>query len=399
MKQITNYIVPGFMAGAVKAAIKKPGRLDMSLIYSEVPATPAAVFTKNSVKAAPVLLDMEVMKGRSVRAIIANSGNANACNGNRGMKDALDTAHLAGEALGVDTSDVFVASTGVIGATLPMDRIGAGIKLLPAALKEDGLFDAARGIMTTDTFPKIYGVSEIIGGKEIRIAGIAKGSGMINPNMATMLSFVITDAAVEKRALQAALKAGVDGSFNCVTVDGDTSTNDTVIVLANGTAGNKKITSGGVEYEKFKDALASVLLALAKMVAKDGEGATKLVEVAVEGAASPAEAKLAAKAIANSPLVKTALFAEDANWGRIACAAGYSNAKMNAEKLEIWFDRVCMVKGGVGLGPGAEAKASAVLKKKEYKITVKLGAGESTARVFTTDLSYEYVKINAGYRS
>ncbi len=399
MKELKNYTVRGFRAGAVEAAIKKPGRLDMSLICSDVPAVPAAVFTKNSVKAAPVLLDMEAAKGGHVRAIVANSGNANACNGVRGMKDALRTAHLMGEVLGVNTSDIFVASTGVIGAPLPMERISAGIKLLPGALKDDGLPDAARGIMTTDTFPKIYGVSERIGGKEVRIAGIAKGSGMINPNMATMLSFVITDAAVEKRALQAALKAGVDDSFNCVTVDGDTSTNDTLIVLANGMAGNKKITTTSAEYGQFKKTLGAVLLALAKMVAKDGEGATKLVEVMVEGAKNPAEAKLAAKAVANSPLVKTALFAEDANWGRIACAAGYSGAETGADKLEIWFDRVCMVRGGVGLGPKAEARASEVLKKKEYKIIVKLGAGDASARVFTTDLSYEYVKINAGYRS
>ena len=399
MKELKIYTVPGFKFGAVEAAIKKPGRLDLSLIYSEVPATPAAVFTKNKVKAAPVLLDMEVLKGRTVRAIVANSGNANACNGLKGMNDALKTAHLTGEALGVNTSDVFVASTGVIGANLPMDRMAAGVKLLPAALKEDGLLDAAKAIMTTDTFPKIYGVSEKIGGKEIRIAGIAKGSGMINPDMATMLSFIITDAAVEKRALSAALKEGVDDSFNCVTVDGDTSTNDTVIILANGMAGNETITQKSAEYEQFKEALGAVLLALSKMVAKDGEGATKLVEVVITGAANPADAKKAAKAVSNSPLVKTALFAEDANWGRIACAAGYSGAKMDAENLEIWFDKVCMVKGGVGLGPKAEEKASQVLKKKEFKITVNLGVGEATARVFTTDLSYEYVKINAGYRS
>ncbi|MHB8173451.1 MAG: bifunctional glutamate N-acetyltransferase/amino-acid acetyltransferase ArgJ, partial [Nitrospirota bacterium] len=318
MKEIKTYTVPGFKFGAVEAKVKKPGRLDLSLIYSEVPATPAAVFTKNKVKAAPVLLDIEVAKGRSVRAIVANSGNANACNGIQGMKDALRTAHLTGEAMGVNTSDVFVASTGVIGASLPMGRIAAGIKLLPGSLKEDGILDAAAGIMTTDTFPKIYGVSERIGGKEIHIVGIAKGSGMINPNMATMLSFIVTDAAVQKQALQAALKDGVENSFNCVTVDGDTSTNDTAIILANGMAGNVNITVNSAEYGQFKKTLASVLLALAKMVARDGEGATKLVEVIVEGAASPAEAKKAAKSISNSPLVKTALFAEDANWGRIA---------------------------------------------------------------------------------
>lgn len=399
MKEITKYIVPGFKAGAVMAGIKKSGRLDMALIFSETPAVSAAVFTKNKVKAAPVLLDQFVARKAKARAIVVNSGNANACVGEQGMVDALTMAGDMADALGVDTSDVFVASTGVIGNPMPMDKVTAGIKGLPGALSDGGFPDAAKAIMTTDTFAKICGVKETINGKEISIVGIAKGSGMINPNMATMLCFVATDAAVDKKALKAALTVGVNGSFNRITVDGDTSTNDSVIVLANGKAGNKPITLDGPGYAKFKDALGAVLLKLAKMVVKDGEGATKLVEVVVTGAADAKDAEKAARAIAHSPLVKTAIFAADANWGRIICAAGYSGAKMDPDKTEIWFEDVCMVKKGVGQGPEAEKKATAVMKKPEYKLTVKLGAGKATATIYTTDLSFEYVKINAEYRS
>jgi glutamate N-acetyltransferase/amino-acid N-acetyltransferase len=399
MKEMRKYVVPGFKAGAVMAGIKKAGRLDLSMIYSEAPAVSAAVFTKNKVKAAPVLLDQLVAKKKTARAIVANSGNANACNGGRGMEDALAMADVSAGAVGVNTSDMFVASTGVIGNALPMEKVLRGITALPGVLRADGFEDAARGIMTTDTFHKVCGVKETIGGKAVTLVGIAKGSGMINPDMATMLCFVATDAAIEKRALQAALKDAVDGSFNCITVDGDTSTNDTVIVLANGTAGNVSITISGSGYSKFKTCLEALLLKLAKMVVRDGEGATKLVEVEVAGAASPEDAKRAAKAIANSPLVKTALFAADANWGRIMAAAGYSGARMDPDKVEILFDRVRMVKNGVGQGEKAESGASKVMEKREYKITVNLGAGKSHARVFTTDLTLEYVKINAEYRS
>ncbi len=399
MKETKKYKVLGFKAGAAEAAIKKPGRLDMALIVSDVPAVAAAMFTKNKVKAAPVLYDMHVIKSGKARAIIANSGNANACYGEQGMRDALAMADETAEVLGVNTSDVLVASTGVIGNPLPMDRVKAGIKKLPAALKAEGFEDAARAIMTTDTFPKLCGVKETLGGKEITIVGMSKGSGMIHPNMATMLCFVATDAAVEKAALKAALKDGVEKSFNRTTVDGDTSTNDTVIVLANGTAGNRPVKLDGQGFAKFKDALGAVLLKLAKMVVKDGEGATKLVEVHVAGAASEKDAVKAAKSIAHSPLVKTAMFAADANWGRIICAAGYSGAEMDPDKAEIWFDDVCMVKRGVGQGPEAEKKATEVMKGPEYKLTVKLGAGKESASVFTTDLSFEYVKINAEYRT
>lgn len=399
MKEITKYIVPGFKAGAVMAGIKKSGRLDMALIYSETPAVSAAVFTKNKVKAAPVLLDQLVARKAKARAIVVNSGNANACVGEQGKDDALTIAGDMADALGVNTSDVFVASTGVIGNPMPMDKVTKGIKGLPGALSDGGFPDAAKAIMTTDTFAKICGVKETINGKEISIVGIAKGSGMINPNMATMLCFVATDAAVDKKALKAALTDSVNGSFNRITVDGDTSTNDSVIVLANGKAGNKTITLDGPGYAKFRDALGAVLLKLAKMVVKDGEGATKLVEVIVSGAADAKDAEKAARAIAHSPLVKTAIFAADANWGRIICAAGYSGAKMDPDKTEIWFEDVCMVKKGVGQGPEAEKKATAVMKKPEYKLTVKLGAGKAAATIYTTDLSFEYVKINAEYRS
>lgn len=399
MKKMTKYAVPGFVAGAVEAAIKKPGRLDMALIFSEVPAVSAAVFTANKVKAAPVVLDQLVAKKSKARAIVANSGNANACTGPKGMEDALTTANLTADALGIDTSDVFVASTGVIGLPLPMDRVTAAVAKLPDSLSPDGWEDAARAIMTTDTFMKIYGVKTKIDECDISIVGIAKGSGMINPNMATMLSFVATNAAIDKPALKLALKEATDASFNCITVDGDSSTNDTAIVLANGVAYNPVITKGTEEYAEFRDALAAVLLALARMIVKDGEGATKFVEVVVEGAKDYNDAKKAAKSVANSPLVKTALFAADPNWGRIICAAGYSGAAMDPDAAEIWFDRVCMVKSGVGQGPKAEAKAAVVMKKPEYRLTVKLGAGDASATVYTTDFSYEYVKINAEYRS
>jgi len=399
MKSSKKYMVPGFKAGAVQAGIKKAGRLDLALIFSETPAVSACVFTKNSVKAAPVLLDMEVAKKGRARAVVANSGNANACTGLHGMKDALSMADSVGEAMGVDTSDVFVASTGVIGNKMPMDRVLAGIAKLPASIKADGWEDAARAIMTTDTFVKIYAVKEKIGGKDITVLGIAKGSGMINPNMATMLCFIATDAVVEKAALKAAAKDCVGESFNSITVDGDCSTNDTMIVLANGKAGNTPVKKAGPGYGKFKDALGSVMLNLAKMIVKDGEGATKFVEVEVSGAKDTTDAKKAAKAIANSPLVKTALFAADPNWGRIICAAGYSGAEMDPDSAEVWFDRVCMVKGGSGQGIKAEGLSAKVMLKPEYKITVKLGVGKASARVFTTDFSYEYVKINAEYRS
>lgn len=399
MKKMKKFAVPGFVAGAVEAAIKKPGRLDMALIFSEVPAVSAAVFTQNKVKAAPVVLGQLVAKKPKASAIVANSGNANACTGPKGMEDALTIAHLAAEGLGIDTSDVFVASTGVIGLPLPMERVKAGVTKLPGAVRPDGWEDAARAIMTTDTFMKIYGVKADVAGSDVSIVGIAKGSGMINPDMATMLSFVATNAAIDKPALKSALKEAADASFNCITVDGDSSTNDTAIVLANGVAYNQPIKKGTHEYGQFRDALAAVLLELAKMIVKDGEGATKFVEVVVEGAKDYADAKKAAKSVANSPLVKTALFAADPNWGRIICAAGYSGAQMDPDAAEIWFDKVCIVKCGVGMGINAEMKALAVMKKPEYKLTVKLGAGKASATVYTTDFSYEYVKINAEYRS
>jgi glutamate N-acetyltransferase/amino-acid N-acetyltransferase len=342
---------------------------------------------------------MEVAKSVSVRGVVVNSGNANTCNGPRGMVDVLTTANAAAGVMGVDNSDIFVCSTGVIGLPLPIAAVTRGIGALLSALKADGWEDAARAIMTTDTMPKLSGVKLDIGGKTVTIVGIAKGAGMIQPNMATMLSFVATDADISKPMLKAALKSANGMSFNRITVDGDSSTNDSVILLANGVAGNKRIEKPGKDYTAFVDGLTRVMSELARMIIKDGEGATKLVEVRVTGAATERDADTAARAIANSPLVKTAMFASDPNWGRILCAAGYSGAKLDPDAVSIAFDKVFMVKRGMGLGPKAEAKVAKVMQKDEYAITVDLGVGKASVMILTCDLGYEYVKINAEYRS
>jgi len=369
------------------------------MIFSEVPAVGAGVFTRNAIKSPSVLYDMEVARSKTVRGIVANSGNANTCNGPRGMVDVLATADTAAGLMGVDTSDIFVSSTGVIGLPLPINMVKKGLSALPGALRPDGWEDAARAIMTTDTVPKLSAVKLRLGGKAATVLGIAKGAGMIQPNMATMLCFVATDADISKRMLKAALKAATDVSFNRITVDGDSSTNDSVIVLANGVAGNGRIDKPSVEYYAFLDGLTAVMSGLARMIVKDGEGATKLVEVRVTGAASERDADTAARAISNSPLVKTALYAADPNWGRILCAAGYSGAKLDPDAVSIAFDRTFMVKRGTGLGPDAEAKVEKVMQRDEYVITVDLGAGKSSASILTCDLGHEYVKINAEYRS
>jgi len=399
IKKTASYKVPGFAAGAVPAGIKYKGRLDLAMIFSDVPAVGTGVFTRNAIKSPSVLYDMEVAKSGSVRGIVVNSGNANTCNGPKGFKDVLSTANVAAEFMGVDTSDIFVSSTGVIGLPLPMDRVRKGLAALPGALKTDGWEDAARAIMTTDTVQKISAVKVKLGAMTATILGIAKGAGMIQPNMATMLGFVATDADISKAMLKAALKEAVSASFNRITVDGDSSTNDSVIVLANGVSGNARIDKKGKDYKLFLEGLTRVTSELARMIIKDGEGATKLVEVRVTGAASERDADTAARAVANSPLVKTALFAEDPNWGRILCAAGYSGAKLDPDAVSVSFDKVFMVKRGTGLGPKAEAKVSKVMKKAEYVITVDLGAGKSSASILTCDLGHEYVRINAEYRS
>jgi glutamate N-acetyltransferase/amino-acid N-acetyltransferase len=391
--------IKGFQFSAVEAAIKKPGRKDLALIFSEVPAQACAVFTVNAVKAAPVLLSAERIRDGHAQALLVNSGNANACTGDMGMTVARETSRLVAEGLGIPDEAVQVSSTGVIGVQMPTERFKAAIPALLEGLSSGTLDDIAQAIMTTDTFPKMEAGSARAGGVSYSVAGIAKGAGMIMPNMATMLSFIISDAAVEPVFLETAFRKAVESSFNAITVDGDMSTNDTCLILANGMAGNPPIAPGTPESAEFEKVLHDVLLSLAKQIVKDGEGATKFVEVRVSGAASDTDAKRAAFAIANSSLVKTAFFGQDANWGRIFAAVGYSGAKVDQSRLSLCFNDVCMAKDGVFAGGDAEARGTEVLKLKEFAVSVDLGLGNGTATVYTSDLSHEYVSINADYRT
>ena len=391
--------IKGFKFSAVEAAIKKPGRLDLALIYSDVPATVAAVFTTNKVKAAPLLLSMERVKSGFTRAVVVNSGNANACTGKQGMADATETARLIADSLNLLQDSILVASTGVIGQPLPMERMRNAIPNLVAMLSTSTLAEVSRAIMTTDTFPKMEIRKGEAGAKQYTIAGVAKGSGMIMPNMATMLSFIVTDAAVEPSLLRELFPAAVDSSFNCITVDGDTSTNDTALIMANGMAENPEIRKGTPEAAAFEDLLRDILLSLSRQIVSDGEGATKFVEIVVKGALSDADAKKAAMAIANSLLVKTAFFGQDANWGRILAAVGYSGIDIDQDRVLLCFDDVVVVKNGVFAGGDAESLATEVLKKKQFTVMIDLQLGAGCATVFTSDLSYDYVKINADYRT
>lgn len=389
----------GFRFAAVEAAIKKPGRLDLALIFSDLPAQVAAVYTTNKVQAAPVIISRQRSKSGKCRALLVNSGNANACTGEQGMTDALECGRKTAEALGLSDEELLIASTGVIGQPLPMERFRKGIQPLVDGLDHGTLDDVAKAIMTTDTFEKIERRSGEAGGKPYSIWGIAKGAGMIHPNMATMLSFLVTDADVDGAFLKTAFTQAVDGSFNAVTVDNDTSTNDTAVIFANGAAGTPVIKAGTPEGAAFAALLHDLLLCLAKLIVKDGEGATKFVEIRVKGAASQADAKKAALAVANSMLVKTAFFGQDANWGRIIAAVGYSGAQVEQERVEILFDDVVMATGGIFAGGDAESAGTRVLQQKEFKVTIDLKIGGGEAVVYTSDLSYDYVRINADYRT
>lgn len=391
--------IKGFQFSAVEAAIKKPGRKDLALIFSELPATACAVFTVNKVKAAPVLLSEERIHSGKARAVIVNSGNANACTGENGMIVAKETTRLVAAELGISDIDVQVSSTGVIGVQMPAERIFSAIPELVAGLPSGTLDDIAQAIMTTDTFPKMEARSAEANGIGYTVAGIAKGAGMIMPNMATMLSFIITDANVEPDFLQFTFRQAVDTSFNSITVDGDMSTNDTCLMMANGAANNPTIKSLTPEGDVFASLLHDLLLSLAKQIVRDGEGATKFVEINVVGAKNDSDAKLAANAIANSSLVKTAFFGQDANWGRIFAAVGYSGAEVDQSRLSLCFDDVVMARNGIFAGGDAEARGTEVLKKQEFIVTVDLGLGDGKAKVYTSDLSHEYVSINADYRS
>ena len=392
-----NMLPKGFLFSTAEAAIKKPGRKDLGLIYSQVEANMAGAFTTNKVKAAPVMLDRKRIRAGKGRAIIVNSGNANACTGDRGMEDALLMTDLVAGGLKIRPSDVYVCSTGVIGTPMPMDRVQSKIPDLVADIGRSSLDDIARAIMTTDTFPKMVKKRVKVGNRTGSIAGICKGAGMICPHMATMLCFVMTDIAVSRKALEKALLDAVKLSFNRLTVDGDMSTNDTVLVMANGLLGNQEITEKSGSFSGFKRALSDILCELSKMIARDGEGATKLIEVTVKGAKSERDAEKAAFAVANSNLVKTAVYGNDANWGRIMAALGYSGADIREERIDISFGKVRVVHKG--LTTGKDGEAGRILREKEVKILIDLHIGKASAQVLTCDMTEEYIRVNADYRT
>ncbi len=386
----------GFLACGVRAGLKQQGE-DMALIFSESPATAAGVFTTNLVKAAPVLVCQSRVPSTSVQAIIANAGNANACTGEQGMRDALEMASLTAEALKLAEKDVLVASTGVIGHAMPMDQIRDGIRRAADSLAPDG--GAAKyAIMTTDTRPKEAQIEVLIGGVPVRIGGMAKGAGMICPNVATMLAFITSDAAIGPEALQECLAASAEVSFNCLTVDGDTSTNDSVIMLANGQAANPRIESGTQEWDTFAEALGFVTMSLAKQIAADGEGATKSIEIVVKGTDNWRSARQIALTIANSPLVKTAMFGNDPNWGRILAAAGRSGVDFDPKAANLFFGDKPLVLGGEPIGFDEQAMHE-LLKRKEVYVLLEVGSGPGQATVWTCDFSYDYVRINAEYHT
>ena len=394
-----DFKVPGFLFSGISAGIKKDGKRDLGLIYSQVPAQAAGLFTTNAVKAAPVLLGTKRIKRGLCQAVIINSGNANACTGNQGLEDAKRTSSWVAKGLGTEERLIIPSSTGVIGAPLPMQKIEEGIPKLIDALSPDGWMDAVEAIMTTDTFPKVEVVNCRIKGKKVKICGMVKGAGMIRPNLATMLSFVVTDANIKAPLLQQMLDEVAEFSYNRITVDGETSTNDTVLVLANGESGHPQISRMDRDGALFQLRLQEVCQNLAKSVVRDGEGATKFIEIHVKGARNREDAKRAGYAIAHSPLVKTAFFGMDANWGRILCAIGHSGIRMDPNRIDVFFDRMPIVKNGMGAGGQLEEKAAEVIKNKSFKVTVHLHQGKSEFSVLTTDLSLDYVKINASYRS
>lgn len=392
----------GYKANGIRCGIRKnKDKRDLSLIVSEVRAACAAVYTTNLVKGAPIIVDKMHLADGHAQAIICNSGNANTCNAD-GVEIAEKMSKLAADALGLAENDIVVASTGVIGQRLDITPIAAGIPELATGLSIDGSDKAIEGIMTTDTVPKSVAVEFEIGGKTCRLGGIAKGSGMIHPNMATMLVFITTDASVSPEMLQKALSGDVQNTFNMTSVDGDTSTNDTVVLMANGLAGNAEITSEGADFDEFMKALNTVTVALCRKIAGDGEGATKLLECIVTGAADKKTAKIVAKSVICSSLLKAAMFGADANWGRVLCAIGYSQADVDVNKIDVSFRsskgllEVC--KNGAGID-FSEDSAKEILLEKEIEILVDLNSGSENATAWGCDLTYDYVKINGDYRT
>ena len=395
----------GFLAAGLAAGIKKGNKKDMAMIYSSTPCMAAGTFTTNLVKAAPVKWDQEIVYHQpSAQAVVINSGVANACTGSEGMECCQMTAQEAAKVLNIEPTQVLVASTGVIGQQLPMDQIREGVRnlapLLSGARAASAL--AAQAIMTTDTVPKEVAVTVELGGRTVTIGGMCKGSGMIHPNMCTMLSFVTTDAAISREMLQKALSDVVKDTYNMVSVDGDTSTNDTVLLLANGMAENPEITEDCEDYETFKEALLYVNTCLAKKMAGDGEGATALFEVKVVGAENKEQAVTLAKSVITSNLTKAAIFGHDANWGRILCAMGYSGAQFDPDRVDLYFEsaagKLQIIENGVAVDY-SEEEATRILSEKEVTAVADLKAGDAKATAWGCDLTYDYVKINADYRS
>ena len=407
MKEIKGGVcaAKGFKASAYAAGIKYQGRTDMAMLYSEEPCTVAGTFTTNIFKAAPVVWDRDIVYNRGrARAVVVNSGIANACTGEEGMECARCTAQAAAEALGLEAEDVFLGSTGVIGMQLPVEKLKAGARALAEKLRdgEEAANKAARAIMTTDTHEKEIAYELELGGTTVHIGGMSKGSGMIHPNMCTMLGYITTDAAISQKLLQKILSEVVVDTFNMISVDGDTSTNDTLLIMANGMAGNKQIDSEGEDYDLFRDAVYAVCLHLAKEMAADGEGATKLVECTVRGADTKDHARTLAKSVICSSLTKAAMYGCDANWGRELCALGYSGVTFDPDKVDMYFrtgdHELLIFTHGMGTGY-SEEEASQILSADHVEIIADMHMGEASAVAYGCDLTYDYVKINADYRS
>ena len=392
-----KYECPGFEAAGIAAGIKKSGAFDLGLIVSTSPAVAAGVYTRNRVQAAPVLVCKDHMRDGFARAMVANSGNANCYTGTDGLDHAYATAALTASALGLSAHDVLVTSTGVIGVPLPMGKIETAIPNVAAAVRPDGFVDFAKAIMTTDTVPKLVRKQGKIDERTISLLAIAKGAGMIRPDMATMLCYVCTDAAVSVDLLQKALVNAVNPTLNRITIDGDTSTNDTVVALANGASGMEVLTADQLDI--FQSLLASALSDISRMLVKDGEGVTKVVEIHVQGASSVEEARTVADTVAHSPLVKTAFFGQDANWGRIIMAVGRAGVPIDPHRIDLYFGDVQIVAHGQFCGPDAESKAASIMQQSEFAVTIDLNLGSAHDTILTSDLSVDYVKINADYRT
>lgn len=389
----------GFLAAGIHSGIKKTSQLDLALIVSEKPGPIAGVFTSNTLPAAPVILDRLHLKKGIGQALIVNSGNANAFTGPEGLAHAREMGRRVADQLNIPHYYVFVGSTGVIGVPLPMPALRKGIPALMLRLRKAGFKEAARAIMTTDTRPKEIAVQHRIGGKMVTIGGIAKGSGMIHPDMATMLAYLTTDVVIDQKTLQKTLRTVTNQSFNCISVDGETSTNDTVLCLANGLAGNTRIRGASSAHTQFQNLLHEVCHFLAMEICRDGEGATKIIKIEISGASSHKAAKQFAQTLATSPLVKTAIFGADPNWGRIIAALGRAGLPLHPNRIVIAFNGLPIVKDGRGLGPRIEAQIQKIMRRPSFTISVSLGTGTGSSTIWTTDLTYDYITINASYRS